>query len=372
MTFGERVLSITRQYLMPGVVYNVLGGNVLAARLIGNGQKGQGAAVERAIKWKNSNQAISFSHLDSFQPQQLDTRIRLSVEMKAARQGMGISGMDLLANQGGDVRVNDLMTVTLEETMDELYDKVGDYTYGDGSGNSGKDPAGVGYIIDDGTNAPIFQGKSRSTYTVLKSTVTSLTGVNGELSLPRLTTLYNNVSIGSGKTTPTLINSGQNELSLYEQLLTPTIRNSYAEVGSYMVTRNSTGLIRAGSMQGHVGDGAFVALQFKGVPWTFDTKANERYTQKIAMLNENYMDWYGWAAEGEVRQMLGYEPVSFKHTQVDTTFAEKPMSDFTGFNWRPWQSAPNQFAGISDMIITGNMASWQPRRQGVLTDVDEV
>lgn len=372
MTFGERVLSVTRQYLMPKVVYNVLGGNVMASRLMGNGQKGQGAAVERAIKWKTSGQAISFSHLDPFQPQQMDTRIRLSVEMKAARQGMGISGMDLMANQGGDVRVNDLLTVTLEETMDELFDKVGDYSYSDGAGNSGKDPAGIDYIIDDGSNAPIFQGKARSTYSVLNAQVTSLLGVNGELTMPRLTTLYNSVSIGTGKTTPTLINSGQNEQALYEQLLTPTIRNSYSETGSYIVTRNSNGLVKAGSMQGHMGDGAFTALQFKGVPWTFDTKANEKYSQKIAMLNENYLDWFGWAAEGEVKQMLGYEPVSFKHTQVDSTFAEKPMSDFTGFNWRPWISAQNQFAGISDMIITGNMASWQPRRQGVLKDVDEV
>lgn len=372
MTFGERVQSVTRQYMLPGVVYQVLGSNVMAARQIGNGRQGKGTKVERPIKYRTSNQAISFSHLDSFQPQILDTRIRLGIEMKAARQGIGLSGMDLVANQDSDVRINDLMTLSLEETQDELFDKVGDYAYGDGTGNSGKDPNGINYIVDDGTNAPTFQGQARSTYSMLNATVTDLTSVSGELSLPRLSTLYSNVSSGTGMTTPTLINSGETEQNLYEQLLTPTVRENYSAVGYYTVTKDSRGTVRQGSNEGLVGKHGFVALSYKGVPWSRDEKANTQYSQKIAMLNENYIDWFGWQVAGQAKSMLGYEHVSFKHTQVETVFGESPMSEFTGFNWRPYMSAQNQFAGISDMIIIGNLGSWQPRRQGVLTNVDEV
>lgn len=372
MTFGERVQALTRQFLLPGVVYNVLGSNVLAARLVGNGRKGKGFRVEKAIKYTTSNQATSFSHLDTFQPQQLETKIRLNVEMKAARQPVGLSGMELVANQDTDVRVTDLMTESLEETQDELFDKMGDFGYSDGSGNSGKDPNGLNYIVDDGTNAPTFQGQARATYTVLNSTVTDLTSVSGELTLARLATLYGAVSSGTGATTPTIIDSGETEQDFYEQLLTPTVRETYSSMGHYTVTKDSRGTVRMGSHEGLVGKHGFVALSYKGIPWVRDEKAGQRYSGKIAFLNENYIDWWGWAVGGQVSKMLGYEPISFAHTKVETTFAEKPMSEFTGFNWKPFVSAQNQFAGISDIIMLGNMGSWQPRRQGALINVDEV
>jgi hypothetical protein len=372
MTFGERVQAVTRQYLLPGVVYQVLGSNVMAARQIGNGRQGKGTKVERPIKYKTSNQAISFSALDSFTPQILDTRIRLGIEMKAARQGIGLSGLDLVANQDSDVRVNDLMTLSLEETQDELFDKIGDYTYADGSGNSGKDPNGISYIIDDGTNAPTFQGQSRSTYPVLNATVTDLTSVGGELALSRLATLYTNVSSGTGMTTPTLLDSDEATQDLYEQLLTPTVRETYTAMGYYTVTKDSTGTVRQGSQEGLVGKQGFVALSYKGIPWARDEKASTVYSGSVAMMNENYIDWFGWQVAGQAKSMLGYESISFKHTQVETVFGESPMSEFTGFNWRPFMSAQNQFAGISDIVIIGNLGSWQPRRQGVLKNVTTV
>lgn len=367
MTFGERVKSLTRQYLLPKVVYNVMGSNVLAARLVGNGKRGKGYAVEKAIKYQNSNQAISFSGMDPFQAQQLETKLRLSVEMKAARQPIGLSGLELVANQDSEVRVTDMLTESMEETQDELFDKMGDYGYSDGAGNSGKDPAGLGYIVDDGTNAPTFEGQSRSTYPILNATVTDLTAVSGELNLPRLSTLYSNVSSGTGGTTPTLMISGEPEWDLYEQLLTPTLRETYTSEGYYNVTKDSRGTIRQGSQQGLVGQHGFVAVSFKGIPYARDEKATERASGSIFMLNENFIDWFGWQ-----NRQLGYEPVTFSHTTVETVFQEKPMSDFTGFSWRPYMSAQNQFAGIADMMIIGNMASWQPRRQGALTNVDEV
>lgn len=372
MTFGERVQALTRQYLLPGVVYNVLGSNILACRIVGNGKKGKGFRVEKAIKYQTSNQAISFSHLDTFQPQQLETKVRLNVEMKGARQPVGLSGMELVANQDADVRVTDMLTETFEETSDELFDKMGDYAYSDGSGNTMKDPAGLSYIIDDGSNAETFEGQDRSVYTVLKSTITDLTDVSGELSLPRLATMYSNVSSGTGLTTPTLIDSEEASQDLYEQLLTPTVRETYSAQGFYTVTKDSKGTVRAGSQQGMTGNMGFVALSYKGVPWARDEKAASVYSGKIAFLNENYIDWWGWPVEGNVAKQLGYEPISFKHTMVETTFQESPMSDFTGFNYKPLVAAQNQFAGISEIMILGNMGSWQPRRQGAFENVEAV
>lgn len=364
MTFGERVKAQTRQYLLPKIVYNVFGSNVLATRLVTNAKPGRGYAVEKGIKYQNSGQASAFSGLDTFQPTQLETKIRLSYDMRAFRQPVGLSGLELLANQDSDVRVTDMITEALEETQDELVEKFGDYSYGDGTADNGKAPNGMGNIVDDGTNATLIGTQSRSTYPVLASTVTSLTSVSGVLSLPRLASLYTNITSGTSLTTPSLLISDEASWDLYEQLLTPTVRETYSSMGYYTVDRQSNGAVRNGSQQGLSGQQGFVALSYKGIPWVRDEKAT---AQTVLMLNENYLDWWGW--KGKV---LNYEPVEFNHNQTEGTYTEAPMSQFSGFMWSTYRTAQNQFAGIADVLMVGNMGSWQPRRQGKLTNVSQI
>lgn len=368
MTFGERVKSLTRQYLLPKVAYNVFGSNVLNLRLIGNGKRGKGMAIEKAIKYTNSNQATSIAGNDSWIPQQTDTTIRLNVQMKAIHQPVTVNGFELIANQDDQLRATDLIKERLEETQDELLEYTGSIGYRDGQGNSGKDPNGMAYIIDDGTNAPDFEGQLRSTYSVLNSQLLDLTSVSGELSLPRLASLYTATSSGQGSTIPTLLVSGEDIRDFYEQLLTPTVRETYSSMGYYNVTKDSTGTVRQGSHQGLAGNHGFVALSYKGIPWVGDEKAQENIPGRLLMLNENFVDWWGWQSNG----VLGYESLSFRHTQTESTYTDSPMSEFTGFNWRPWITAQQSFAGISDVMLIGNYGSWQPRRQGAMYNITQV
>lgn len=360
MTFSERVISQTRQFLLPKVVYNVLGSNVLAARLVGNGKKGKGVAIEKAIKYQNSGTATSFSGLDTFQASQLDTKIRLSYDMRAIREPVGVAGLEILANRDPEVQATDLVKEALEETQDELFDALGDYLYGTGTGNSGKDPLGIRAIVDDGTVVSTIGGQSRSTYPVLNSTVTSLSALS--LTLARMATLYSAVSSGTGMTNPTLMISNETVWDLYESLLTPIVREQYSMMGYYNV--GSRGGVSRASHEGLVGTQGFVSLTYKGIPYARDEKAT---AQNLFMLNENWLDWYGW--KGNV---LGYEPVAFSHSQVETTFDGAPMSSFTGFHWSGFRTPTNQFAGIADIILVGNLASWQPRRHGRFTNVTSV
>jgi hypothetical protein len=363
VTFGERVKAQTRQFLLPKIMYNVFGSNVLATRLVSNAKRGRGYAVEKGIKYQNSGQAAAFSGLDTFQATQLETKLRLSYDMRAFRQPVGLGGLELLANQDSDVRVTDMIAEALEETQDELVEKFGDYAYGDGTADNGKAPNGLANIVDDGTTATTIGTQSRSTYPVLASTVTSLTSVSGQLALPRLATLYTNVSSGTSATTPTMIISDEADWDLYEQLLTPTVRETYSSMGYYTVTRSSQGATR-GSQEGLVGQQGFVALSYKGIPWVRDEKAT---AQSVIMLNENFLDWFGWRGN-----VLGYEPVDFNHNQTESTYNETPMSQFSGFLWSTYKTAQNQFAGIADVLMVGNMASWQPRRHGKLTNVTTI
>ena len=366
MTFGERVKAQTRQFLLPKVVYNVFGSNVLATRLVSNAKRGRGYAVEKAIKYTNSGQASAFSALDTFQATQLETKIRLSYDMRAFRQPVGLSGLELLANQDSDVRVTDMITEALEETQDELVEKFGDYAYGDGSAENGKAPNGLGNIVDDGTSAVNIGNQARASYPVLASTVTSLVSVGGQLALPRLSSLYTNVTSGTSSTTPSLMISDEPTWDLYEQLLTPTVRETYSSMGYYSVTRDTSGAQRGsnGSNQGLQGQQGFVALSYKGIPWVRDEKAT---AGAVLMLNENFLDWWGWSGN-----VLNYSPIDFKHVQTESTYQDAPMSSFSGFMWSDIKNAQNQFAGIADILMVGNMGSWQPRRQGKLTNVTTV
>ena len=359
MIFSERVLSFTQDYLLPKMVDNTLGSNVLVFRLIGNAKEGKGESIKKSLKYQSSGGATSFSGLDTFTATQLNTKVRISYDMRAARIPVAVSGMDAVANAVTEAQVTDLVKESVEESQMELIDKMGDLVYGDGTGNSNKDALGLGAIVDDGTDVGTIGGLSRTTYTVLKATRTAS---GGTMTLAKLATLFSAISSGTGLSSPTLIVSNETVWDLYEQLLTPSVRENYTMFGYYEVGRNGGAKKTQQGLQGTQG---YVAVTYKGIPWVRDEKAT---AQRIFMLNENWIDWYGWDARG----MFGYNKIALGSQTVEGLYAESPMSDFNGFNWSGLRAPTNQFGGIADIIILGNMLSFQPRRHGQLTGVTGV
>ncbi len=129
------------------------------------------------------------------------------------------------------------------------------------------------------------------------------------------------------------------------------------------VIGKSGGLTKAESLQGTQG---FTALSYKGIPWVRDEKAT---SQNVFMLNENYLDWYGWDAS---KSETDYKGLSLGSTQIEGLYQEAPMAQYAGFNWSGWKTPTNQFGSVADVIILGNLTSFQPRRQGRLTGVTGV
>ena len=341
------------------MVDNVLGSNVLALRLVGNAKQGKGESIKKAIKYQSSGGATSFSGMDTFTATQLSTKVRFSYDMRGLRIPVGISGMEAVANAVTETQVTDLVKEALEESQQELLDKMADVIYGDGTGNSNKDPLGLQAIVDDGTTVDTLGGLSRTTYPVVKATRTAS---GGTLTLAKLATLFSAVSSGSGLSSPTLIVSNETVWDLYEQLLTPSVRENYTMFGYYEVGRNG-GARRP--KEGLSGTQGFVAVTYKGIPWVRDEKST---AQRIWMLNENWLDWYGWDARG----MFGYDKIGLGSQTIEGLYNEPPMSEFNGFNWSGFRAPTGQFAGIADIIILGNLVSFQPRRHGTLTGVTSV
>ena len=361
MIFSERVLSLTQDALLPKVVDTVLGSNVLLLRLMGNAKEGKGESIKKAIKYQSSGTATSFAGLDTFSASQLSTKVRLSYDMRGVRIPVAVSGMEAVANAVTETQVTDLVKEALEESEQELVDYLGTAVYGLGTGNNDKDPLGLGAHVDDGTDVGTIGTLSRTTYTTTKATRTAS---GGTLDLGKLATLYSNISSGTNLSTPTLIVSNETVWDLYEQLLTPMVRENYSMFGYYNVGKDG-GASRGGSQEGLKGTQGFVAVTYKGIPWVRDEKAT---TQRVFMLNENWLDWYGWDARG----LFGYEKISLGSSTVEGLYAEAPMSQFNGFNWSGFRAPTNQFGGIADVIVLGNLISWQHRRQGTLTGVTGV
>ena len=358
MTFSERVLSLTQDYLLPKVVDNVLGSNVLLFRLLGNAKEGKGESIKKAIKYQSSGTGSSFSGLDTFSAALLDTKVRMSFDMRGYRIPVAISGMETVANAVSETQVTGLVKESLEESEQEMADGLGTIIYGDGTGNSNKDPLGLQAVVDDGTTVDTFGGLSRTTYTAIKATRTAS---DGTLTLAKLATLFSAISSGSALSSPTLIVSNETVWDLYEQLLTPMVRENYSMTGYYEVGK-SGGATKKEGLKGMQG---FVALTYKGIPWVRDEKAT---AQTIYMLNENWLDWYGWDAS----KGTDYKKISLGSQTVEGLYAESPMSNFTGFGWSGFRTSTNQFGSIADVIILGNLLSFQPRRHGRLTGVTGV
>lgn len=360
MTFGTRVTALTQNWLLPKVVDNILNGNVLAFRLIGNAEKGKGSSIDRAIKYTNSGAATSFSGFDNFTAAPLNTKVVLSYDMRGVRIPIGLSGMEVVANKVSETQVTDLVQNSIEESQQELLDTVGTMLYGTGTGNSNKDFIGLGGIVDDGTDVSTIGTLSRTTYPVLNATRTSF---GGQLTLAKLATLYSAVSGGGPNSNPTLIVSNETVDDFYEQLLTPSVRETYSMLG-----QPTLGLQGAPTRQGQglVGTQGFVGKTYKGIFWGRDEKAT---ASTVFMINENQLKFYGWDASG----VFGYQKISLGSTTTEGVYGDTPgMSQFNGFNWSGFRAPTDQFAGIADVIMLGNLTSWAPRRQGRGTSVTGV
>lgn len=358
MTFPERVVALTQDWLLPKVVDEVLGSNIMALRLIGNAKQGKGESIKKAIKYQNSGSAGSFAGLDTFAAALATTKARLTFDMRGVRNPVALSGMEVTANAITETQVTDLVKDSLEEAQIELIDEIGNQLYGLGTGNSNKDLLGIRALVDDTTDTSTVGGLSKSTYPVLQATRTAS---GGKLTLAKLATLYSAISSGTGNTTPTIIVSDESVWDLYEQLLTPTVQETYSQMGYYEM--GIKGAAKRG--EGLVGTHGFTAVSYKGIGWVRDEKAT---SQNVFMLNENWLQYYGWDAA----PITGYKKVSLGNEAVESIYDEAPMSSFTGFNWSGFNNPTNVFGSIADIILLGNLTSFQPRRQGRLTGVTGV
>lgn len=359
MLFTNRVNTITLETIVPKVYDQILNDNFITYRFIGNGKKGNwsGRVLQIPVKLSTNPQVKSFQGMDTFGTNQVETRQLLTYDPRGVQASVAISGMEQSTNAVAESQVIDLLRVEMESTAQDMMDGIGGMFYAAGTGNNNKDYLGLDVLNDDGTSSDLVGQLSRATNPALKGYRVAAT--SSLLTLNLLGTSYDNVAGGNAiMQQPTLFQSSETEWTLFEQLLSPTVRENYNAQGGMVVTRNSRGPVPRNQLNGGMG---YTCLSWRGVPWIKDEKAP---TGTVWINNENYLEWRSLRG-------VGLQQISLAANLVDGVYNDAPSGN-TGLQWTGLRESYNQYGSAGYFILMGNMIVTQPRRMGRITSVTGV
>ena len=334
--YGQRIQTTVQTKYLPFVVDTILNSNVFFQRVVRSSKKWSGRTLRKSIKVSKNTTGQSFRGFDTFSVAATDNRQFFEFTPQFYQITVALPGDELSVADTED-KILDLMKLTIQSDTEDMADDLGTIFYSDGTGNSSKDPMGLGGIVDDGTTLSAYGGLTRATYDpYLDSTVTASSGT---LTLAKMDTLWAAVTSGSQK--PTLIPTTETVFNLYGQLLRPQERiNKEA-------SRMKGGLF---------GTTGFTALDYMGKPVVMDEKCTSGV---MFMLNEDFIDWYALDAHGA-------KAVSYK-SQIEGNDYDAPIG--LGFSWSDWIIPANAFSRVGHIYFGGQLITTNPKRHGKLTGI---
>jgi len=335
--YGQRIQTTVAQEYLPFVVDTVIGSNVMFQRVVRAAKKWSGRTLRVPVKVSKNTTGQSFRGFDTFSVAATDNRQFMEFTPSFYQITCALPG-DELSVADTDAKILDLMKLTIQSDTEDMADDLGTIFYGDGTGNSSKDPLGLGALVDDGSSVATIGGLSRSTYPTLQGTVTAS---GGTLTLAKVDTLWINVASGAQK--PTATYTTEAIFNLYGQLLRPQER----------ITKD------ASLMKGLQGGTGFTALSYNGKPILMDEKCT---SGDFIDVREDDLDWYA----------LPYKfakPVAYK-SQVEGNDYSAPIG--LGFSWSDWIIPANAGAVVGHVYFGGQFVTRNPKRHGKLTDITGV
>ena len=261
VTDWDRVTSITRAKILPGIVDQIVKDSPTLFRLLKKGSRQDGGKrIEQVVRYANSTQGGWYSGLDTLNTAYEDTRTRAYWEWRQAHQPIVFANINIARN-GGTEKVLDLLKTEAEDAKLALQDKFGTALY---TAQSGDQIESLVDACDDGTNVSTYGNINRSTYTWWAGDYTASAGA---MSLADMAATYDQVKSGNDK--PTLIVTHESEWTSYEALLQPQVRYNFTSGSGYPTI-----------------DGGFNAMMFRGTPVVADEYCTDGYAY---YLNERYL-----------------------------------------------------------------------------------
>ena len=330
---GAKVVSITQDRFIPKLVDQFLQGNVLTMRLMGKSRTWRGGEQIRVpVNLEQYLQLGSYFQFDLLSVTQQNTWQRTSFTPSQEYVSFPISGIQKAVNSG-DAAVVDLIAAEMQQRMGDFKDEIGRQVYLDGTGNLNKDILGLQAAVDDGTTIVNYGGLSRVTFPTWAATVTAQAG---GLALADLAADVDAAQRGADM--PTLMITTPAVWTIYEALLTPTVRHNIGVAEFRMTAEGGVPINKLGGNQG------FRALTFRGIPFVSDERCT---AQNIYTLNENHLAFY------RIPQPVGF-----------TVVGERG-----GFGWTGWLQGQNQDAVVGRLQWYGQLICDSPIRQARRTGV---
>lgn len=333
--FSASVRATTQTKKVPKVVDNVLLDNPGFERFVKNAKPGKnkfnGRFLELPIQTSKYTGFQFFRGAETFDRTVQSVEQIMQYDPTFSTQPITITKTELTVNQmAGENKILDLIDLKLEGAQNALADNLGDAFYGDGSSFGGKSFFGLEALVDDGTNTSTIGNLSRTTYPVLKSTVTAS---GGTLTLQKMHTLFNNVKSGNIK--PTCILTTEAIYSFYELLLTPAVR--YSDPSN----------LSSGTK----------TLKFQGIDVIADEKCP---TGIMYMLNERFIEF--WSLP-----MYDAKPVPYMNNIEGNNYDKETIG--LGFSWGDFATSFNQGVVAADIYFNGCFTNSNPRFSGKLTGI---
>lgn len=333
--YGQRIQTTVQTQYLPFVVDTVLNSNVMFQRIVRAAKKWSGRTLRAPIKVSKNTTGTSFKGFDTFSTAATDNRQFLEFTPSFYQITCALPG-DELSVADTESKVLDLMKLTIQSDTEDMADDLGTIFYADGTGNASKDPLGLAALVDDGTSVSTIGGLSRSTFTTLKSTVTSA----ATLTLATVDTLW--IAVASGSIKPTAIFTTEAVYNFYGQLLRPQER-----------IVKDVSVMKGGTLNGGTG---FAALFYNGKPVLMDEKCT---SGAFIMVNEDFVDWYALP-------YYNAKPVAYK-SQVEGNDYDAPMG--LGFSWSDWIIPANSASVVGHIYFGGQFVTTNPKRHAKLTGV---
>lgn len=361
--FGSNVDNFTQRRLYARVVDQIMDAPTYGSRLISQGKEFMGKTEDITMDVVQDNQGQFFTGLETLNASAAQTTIVGSYSRTFFTQPKVSIMTESFAN-AGEFGVIPLDAFKYKKAASQVLQQYGSVVYGTGSGNQ---PLGLGAIVDDGTSVDTIGGQSRTTYTMLKATVTSF---GGALTLAKMDTLHDTVSAaGLESEEPNVGLAGKTVWSYYGQLLSPTQRQTYNEAGYDRVPVRSMKASRGNAVL--QGGGGFTSVSYRGIPILKDDFAT---TQKLWLLNESCYDWRGATrVDGPWDQIL--EKVDLGTSKAKNTYegtgaeALDMPSEYNGFWYQKDMALPTQAGLIARFFVVGQVVPTSFRRSGVGTGI---
>jgi len=355
--YGNRVTHFSTSKRMAKVTDTILNSTTFASRVIGMGMSFSEQTLNKTVKISKTNQGQFFSGLETLNSAAIDTTIEMTYgdagythpfvdvmreSFARANNSQDINQYKFRREEGQNEAMQDLSTAFYSVRTDDF--------------------VGLGAIVDDGTDSDSIGGQSRTTYSELNATVTAS---GGTLTLAKMSTLIDAISDSYESENPTIGLTTWTVWSYFESLLSPVVRASYSTIGyNKLPVRGDEVVASKAELKGGAG---FTALTYRGIPIIRDKACTSGY---MYFLNENYLDWYGRTiVPPQYRKFLS--AVNLGRPTTIEGQAAKP-TDYHGFFYQKDQMMQNQAGLIGRLYVIGQLASFQPRRQGVLTGITGV